>query len=141
VRVLIDTTLWSLALRRRRRSPEEQVLVDELAELIKEQRAVLIGPIRQEVLSGIPDARQFDSVRRHLAAFDDLPIDTQDYEEAARLFNVCRAQGIQGSHVDFLISAVAKRHSTSIFTTDLDFGRYANHIDLRLYEPPARRSP
>lgn len=135
MRVLVDTTLWSLALRRRRRKAAEQVLVDELAELVKELRAVLIGPIRQEVLSGIPDAGQFETVRRHLAAFDDLPIDTQDYEEAARLFNVCRAKGIQGSHVDFLICAVAIRHSAPVFTTDRDFARNAQQMNLRLHEP------
>jgi len=135
VKVLVDTTLWSLALRRRRRKPVEQVLVDELAELVKELRAVLIGPIRQEVLSGIPDLGQFETVRRHLAAFDDLPIDGQDYEEAARLFNARRAKSVQGSHVDFLICAVAMRNSASVFTTDRDFTRYAQHMDLRLHEP------
>ena len=133
--VLVDTTIWSLALRRRRRTPTEQSLVDELAELVKELRAVLIGPIRQEVLSGIPDVQQFETVRRQLAAFDDLAIDTQDYEAAARLSNVCRTKGVQGSHVDFLICAVAMRHSASVFTTDRDFTRYAEQMNLRLHEP------
>ena len=135
MRVLVDTTLWSLALRRARRNPEEQALVDELAELVKELRAVVIGPIRQEVLSGISSLRQFETVRRHLAGFDDLPIDIRDYEDAARLFNVCRAKGVQGSHIDFLICAVAMRHSASVFTTDRDFTGYVQHMNLRLHEP------
>jgi len=133
VKVLIDTTIWSLALRRRRRSPTEQVLVDEFTELVKEFRAVLIGPIRQEVLSGIPDPQQSVAVRDHLGAFDDLPLATQDYVEAARAYNTCRAKGVQGSHIDFLICAVAARHATSVFTTDQDFVRYAKHLDLRLH--------
>ena len=139
MRVLVDTTIWSLALRRRRRNPAEQALVDEFTELVKEFRAVLIGPIRQEVLSGIPDPQQFVTVRDHLAAFDDLPLGTQDYVEAARAYNACRAKGVQGSHIDFLICAVAARHATPVFTTDQDFVRYAKHLALRLHV--VRRSP
>lgn len=135
MKVLVDTTIWSLALRRKRPKLKEQILVNELSELIKELRAVLIGPIRQEVLSGIPDPSKFEVVRQHLAAFDDLPIVKADYEEAARVYNECRKKGVQGSHVDFLICAVAIRHSAAVFTTDRDFTNYAKHLDLELHKP------
>jgi len=135
MKVLVDTTIWSLALRRRRCTSRGRALVEELSELIRELRAVLIGPIRQEVLSGIPDRSTFEAVRRHLAPFDDLPIVPGDYEEAARMFNACRAKGVQGSHVDFLICAVAIRHAVAIFTTDKDFTNYARHLDLELHGP------
>jgi hypothetical protein len=131
----VDTTIWSLALRRQHRGPQEQKLVNELSELIKELRAVLIGPVRQEVLSGIPDPANFEVVRRHLVAFDDLPMVQADYEEAARVFNACRKKGVQGSHVDFLICAVAIRHTAAVFTTDNDFTNYAKHLDLELHKP------
>ena len=133
--VLVDTTIWSLALRRRHPGPKEKILINELAELVKELRAVLIGPVRQEVLSGIPDPAKFEVVRQHLAAFDDLPIVEEDYEEAARVFNQCRKKGVQGSHVDFLICAVALRYSSAVFTTDKDFANYAKHLDLDLHKP------
>ena len=135
MRVLVDTTIWSLALRRRNPKQPESVLIDELSELVQELRAVLIGPVRQEVLSGIPDAKDFDVVRQHLDAFDDLAIVSEDYVEAARMFNACRKKGVQGSHTDFLICAVSKRHSTPVFTTDKDFTNYARHLDLQLYKP------
>ena len=135
MRVLVDTTIWSLALRRRNPKQPESVLIDELSELIQELRAVLIGPVRQEVLSGIPDTKDFDVVRQHLDAFDDLAIVSEDYVEAARMFNACRKKGVQGSHIDFLICAVSKRHSTPVFTTDKDFTNYARHLDLQLYKP------
>ena len=135
MKVLVDTTIWSLVLRRKRPGSKEQILVDELSELVKELRAVLIGPIRQEVLSGIPDPAQFEVVRQHLAVFDDLPIVKADYEEAARVFNACRKKGIQGSHVDFLICTAAMRHSAAVFTTDNDFTNYAKHLDLELHKP------
>ena len=135
MRVLVDTTVWSLALRRQRPKAKEQILVDELSELIRELRAVLIGPVRQEVLSGIPDPAKFEVVKQHLEAFDDLPIIEADYEEAARVFNLCRKKGVQGSHIDFLICAVAMRHSAAVFTTDKDFTNYAKHLDLELHKP------
>ncbi len=135
MRVLVDTTIWSLALRRRNPKQPESVLIDELSELIQELRAVLIGPVRQEVLSGIPDTKDFDVVSKHLDAFDNLAIVSEDYVEAARMFNACRKKGVQGSHIDFLICAVSKRHSTPVFTTDKDFTNYARHLDLQLYKP------
>ena len=135
MRVLVDTTIWSLALRRRDPKPTERALTDELSELIGELRAVIIGPIRQEVLSGIPDPNVFSDVQQHLEAFDDLPIETEDYVEAARMFNICRAGGVQGSHTDFIICAVSNRHSAPVFTTDKDFEQYSHHLDLRLHSP------
>lgn len=68
MKVLVDTTIWSLALRRKERTPEEDVLVDELSELVQELRVVLIGPVLQEVLSGIPDPDVFETVKTHLSA-------------------------------------------------------------------------
>ena len=133
--VLIDTPIWSLALRRTRRTSRQQALVDELAELIREMRAEIIGPIRQEVLSGIPGEEQFRSVQKRLRPFDDVAIDSSDYEEAAALYNLCRGRGIQGSHTDFLICAVAIRHSLSVFTVDRDFTHYARHTGVQLHEP------
>jgi len=131
--VLPDTPIWSLAFRRRKRSPTDQILVDELTELILEPPAVMIGPVRQEILSEITHASQFDKVKKRLEAFDDLTINTDDYERAAQLSNMCRGKGIQGSHIDFLICAVAERHDTSIFTTDDDFNQYAEHIPVTLH--------
>ena len=133
--VLIDTPIWSLALRRTRRTSRQQALVDELTELIREMRAEIIGPIRQETLSGIPREEQFHSVQTRLRPFDDVPIDTSDYEEAATLYNRCRTQGIQGSHTDFLICAVAIRHSLCVFTDDRDFTHYARHTGVQLHQP------
>lgn len=135
MKVLVDTTIWSLALRRQRPKPQDRVLIEELSELVKEMRAVMIGPVRQEVLSGIPDPEKFDEVREHMEPFDDLQIEREDYEEAARFYNVCRQKGVQGSHVDFLICAVAFRHSAAIFTTDKDFNNYANHLPIRIHDP------
>lgn len=105
-----------------------------MTELIKEGRAAIAGPIRQEVLSGIRDQSAFEKLRTYLRHFDDEEVETEDYEEAARITNVCRAAGISGSEIDFLLCAVAVRRNLPIFTTDADFERYAKHIPIRLHE-------
>jgi predicted nucleic acid-binding protein len=107
--------------------------VERWIALVGEGRATLIGPIRQEILSGIRQPEIFETLRNRLAAFDDLPLQPHDYEEAARLFNYCRSRGIIGTPVDLLICAVADRLDLAIFTTDRDFDLYAKHLSIRLY--------
>lgn len=123
MQVLVDTSVWSLALRRsvRPTDPVGQATLEALKDLIADARAMMIGPVRQELLSGIKDAAQFRRVRDALAAFPDEPLTTQDFECAAQFFNVCKSQGIQGSHTDFLICAVAARHKLPVFSLDQDF--------------------
>ena len=139
MRVLVDTTIWSLALRRRpgTRNAEEGRLVKAWEELVGDARIVLLGLIRQEILSGIADARQFERLRHALAPFPDEVIQTADHVRAAEHFNRCRAAGIAGSPVDFLICAAAERLAVPIFTTDLDFPRFARHLPIRLFEAPS----
>lgn len=128
--VLVDTCVWSLALRRDR--PVDDPLVRELAELIGEQRVAMIGPVRQELLSGIRVEVQFERVREHLRAFPDLVLTEADYERAAEYFNLCRARGVQGSNTDFLICAVAAGRHLAILTNDLDFTKFAEHLPIQL---------
>ena len=134
--VLVDTTIWSLALRRRpnRLNADETTLVAEWAELVREGRASLLGLVRQEVLSGIAVELEYRRLLHALRAYDDIPVTTTDHERAAADFNRCRSQGIQGSLVDMLIGAVAQRLSLAIFTTDADFGGYVQHLPITLHQ-------
>jgi predicted nucleic acid-binding protein len=113
-------------------------MVEELTELIQEGRALLIGPIRQELLSGISDVRQFNTLRDRLRAFNDVSIHELDYERAAEFSNNCRQEGVQGSHTDFLICSVAAGNSAAIFSSDRDFIRYAKHLPITLHEARPR---
>jgi predicted nucleic acid-binding protein len=126
-----------LALRRKPRqlTAAQQRFVEELADLIREGRATLIGPIRQEILSGIRDKRIFNRLRKTLRAFEDVPLLAADFEEAASAHNTCRSAGVATTPIDLLICAVADRLSLTIFTTDADFQRYAQHLPIRLHEP------
>lgn len=97
----------------------------------------MIGPIRQELLSGIRERLLFDRLREHLRAFLDTEIFSDDFEEAASFYNRCRGKGIQGSNTDFLICAVAVRHDFLIYTTDADFTQFAKVLPIVLH-PSAR---
>ncbi|MGA7375856.1 MAG: PIN domain-containing protein [Candidatus Sulfotelmatobacter sp.] len=134
--VLIDTPIWSLALRRAltELNPHEQVLTSALKELIRDGRAQLLGPVRQELLSGIRQEKTFTELRDYLRAFDEPNLSADDYEEAAHIHNQCRSRGIAGSAIDFLICAAAIRREWQIFTTDLDFTHYAKACPLQLYD-------
>jgi predicted nucleic acid-binding protein len=133
VNVLVDTSVWSLSLRRAKRVDDGGSR--ELAELIREGRVVMIGPVRQELLSGIKMRSQFELLRDHLRAFSDLALEAADYEEAADAFNRCRERGIQGSNTDFLVCSVALRRDLAVYTKDKDFLQYGKVLNLKLHEP------
>lgn len=129
--VLVDTSIWSLALRRQDQQPSPEI--DQLSTLIDDVQVVMMGAVRQELLSGIKDHRQYLKVRNYLRAFSDITVHSEDYERAADFYNRCREKGIQGSHIDFLICSVAHAHQLAIFTLDKDFEHYQSVLDIRLF--------
>ena len=134
MKTLVDTSVWTLALRRHQ--PTDHWAVERLRSLIREYRVEIIGPIRQELLSGIRDEGVFESIRGQLWAFADLPLISEDFELAARFCNACRSRGVQGSGTDFLICAVSHRRRLTILTTDDDFRLFAEHLPIELAAPP-----
>jgi predicted nucleic acid-binding protein len=138
MKVLVDTCIWSLALRRDVTSDQTHHAF-ELRQLISDFRVQMIGPVRQELLSGIRDRAQFDRLREHLRAFPDLELQIEDYERAAEFYNTLRAKGIQGSNTDFLICAAADRHDLPIYTIDADFSLFAQHLPIQLHRTQQSR--
>jgi predicted nucleic acid-binding protein len=130
MKVIVDTSIWSLALRHI--APKTDVLVATLSELINESRVQMLGPIRQELLSGIKQESQFKQLRDYLHAFPDFAVNEVDFEEAAHYFNLCRNKGIQGSNTNFLICSIAVRHNMPIFTSDKDFELFSKIIPIKL---------
>lgn len=126
MKVLVDTCVWSLALRRRKTAklnPEEQRLARLLTDAIQNGQVAIMGPIRQEVLSGIRDKSQFNRTEIFLAPFPDEELAAPDYIEAARCYNLCRDQGVECGPVDILICAVALRRQSSVLTNDQAISR------------------
>ena|SRR5579883_2878142 len=131
--VLVDTSVWSLAFRRKPNalSKTEASIVKELSELIEEGRAQMAGVIRQELLSGVKTDEQFEKLKKNLAAFYDVQLVTADFEEAAKASNQCRRRGIATSVVDMLVCATALRRGWSVFTTDPDFQNYSKVLAFK----------
>ena len=132
MKVIVDTCIWSLALRRQQQSNNR--LANILRGLIIDGRVVILGAIRQEILSGIKHQQQYEKLRNNLRAFLDLSLEIEDYELAANYFNICRRNGIQGSNTDFLICAIANRRSYEIFTIDNDFINFSQYLPIVLME-------
>jgi predicted nucleic acid-binding protein len=132
MKVLVDTSVWSAVLRRSEDHNQDTKRL--LAELIAGNLVQMMGPIRQEILSGVREESQFDTLKNHLSSFPDVPIATVDYITAALYFNQCRRKGIQGSNTDYLICAVAVRNRMQILTTDNDFKEFRKIIPIKLYE-------
>lgn len=158
MQVLVDTSVWSLVLRRN--PPARKVLADTgataaqaaatlrdaaaamaLRDLVADGRAAMMGAIRQELLCGIKSARQFSQLRYALQGFVDIALTSTDYELAAEFFNLCRSQGVQGSNTDFLICAVASGRKLPILSTDLDFALYQIHLPIQLWTPAVASMP
>lgn len=135
MKILVDTTIWSLALRRKSEdlSQVEQALVQELRDLVRQGRVSLAGIVRQEVLSGIKNPAQFEKIRDFLRPFPDESLEIEDYETAATANNNCRSKGVAISAVDALICAIALRKALPIFTTDTDFKTYSRVLPIKLH--------
>jgi predicted nucleic acid-binding protein len=131
MRVLPDTPIWSAAFRRG--DGVAGSYRQEMLMLVNQGLVEIIGPIRQEILSGIRERSKFEAVRDRLRSFPDLEIGTADYEEAAAYYNQCRSVGIQGSFTDFVICAMSVRHDLLIFTDDKDFVGYKKVLPIRLH--------
>lgn len=129
MKVIVDTCIWSLALRRQQ---PDRSLINKLSRLIANDRVVMIGAVRQEILSGVKHQNQYEKLRDNLQAFPDLSLDAEDYELAAEYFNLCRRNGVQGSNTDFLICAIANRRKYEIFTIDKDFNNFSQYLPIIL---------
>jgi len=131
VKVMIDTCAWAEFLRRSKASPGP--VAQEVARLVRADAVQLLGAIRQELLSGAQPSERFEQLRNYLRFYPNLPLDEEDDERAAGYYNRLRQRGVAGTGTDLLICAVAVRHGLQIFTTDTDFGAYAQHIPIKLH--------
>jgi hypothetical protein len=126
MKVIVDTSVWSLAFRRNNQSDRHSAVI-LLRDLISDGRVILLGAVRQEILSGIRHVEQHAKLKKSLRAFPDLELAIEDYELASEYYNTCRQNGIQGANTDFLICAVAVRRDYRILTTDKDFENFRQY--------------
>jgi predicted nucleic acid-binding protein len=133
MKLIIDTCVWSRFLRRSR--PALDLVAEEVVRLVRRDAVQLLGPIRQELLSGAQPDERFEQLKEYLRFYPNLSLDEEDDETAAAYYNRLRRRGLQSTGRDLLICAVAVRHGLKIFTTDRDFVAYAEHIPIKLHLP------
>ncbi len=137
MRILVDTSVWSLALRRTSGVVNEEALL--LRAIIEQgENIYLLGIILQEVLQGIRNSKDFLSLKEYFKAFPLIDLTREDYVRAAELKNHLMGKGRQGSTIDVLIASIAISHRCQLFTADKHFKQIAEHCELKLF---GRRQP
>jgi len=131
MRVLVDTSVWSLALRKK--GPSAHTTVEKLTSLLQEDEdVVLTGMILQEILQAFRSDSSFRRVARHLEPFPLLELERRDFIAAASLHRDCVSTGVSVSTADCRIAAAAIRHDCLLLTADKDFERIARLSALKL---------
>lgn len=128
--VLVDTSVWSSALRRDR--PPASRELEALRIAIERGDVCLLGVILQEVLQGFPSPARTHRLIEHLSAFPLLSLQRGDFVYAAEIRNRCRSRGLAISTIDAQIAAAAIDHGCELLTLDRDFAGIARHFPLRL---------
>ena len=131
MKILVDTSVWSLALRRQPRIVNPEAIT--LKTLIEQGEDIyLLGIILQEVLQGIKNPKDFHALKVYFEAFPLIELTREDYIKAAELKNNLMKKGKQVSTIDALIASAAISYDYYLFTTDKDFEQIAKHSKLQL---------
>lgn len=130
--LVVDTSVWSLALRRPRVDDDDPHVRAFRWHLESGDGIFLAGNILQELLDGLRSTKQFDRLVALLDPYPFLDLDRQTYVAAARLQSICRSKGASAGSIDFLIAAACCQHGFPLLTADKDFSRIAAHCDLVL---------
>ena len=135
--LLVDTSVWSLALRRDAEAaePEVQHLKDAL---FGSEVVVTTGPVLQELLQGFSGPKAQARIVERFAALPLVQPDRDDHISAAALRNSCRQAGVQIGTIDALLAQLCIRHDLVLLTTDKDFTHAAKHCPLRVWSAAAR---
>jgi hypothetical protein len=132
--LLVDTSVWSLALRRDGSpgQPEVRALADALAGA---DAVVTTGLVLQELLQGFNGPRSVAAIVERFQALPLIHPDRQDHIVAAEVRNVCRRSGVQIGTIDALLIQVCGRHDLTLLTTDQDFVHAARYVPVKLWRP------
>jgi predicted nucleic acid-binding protein len=134
VNLFVDTSVWSLALRRDETS--DQLTVSRLRDALDGGDGVFTtGLVLQELLQGFRGPKARDDIVDRFASLPLLIPDRTDHIAAAELRNACRQNGIQVGTIDVLLAQLCVRHDLVMLSTDQDFTLMAPHVGLTNWEP------
>ncbi len=134
--LLVDTSVWSLALRRD--APSDAVPVRALVRAIEAGETLLTtGLVLQELLQGFSGPTARAQILQRFSALPLLVPDRDDHIRAADVRNTCRRAGVQIGTIDALLAQLCIRHDLTMLSTDNDFSRIAAHCPLKLWSGQA----
>jgi predicted nucleic acid-binding protein len=130
--LLVDTSVWSPALRRDTQQNAPEVLALRSA-LLGAGQVLTTGLILQELLQGFAGPKARDQLVEQLAALAFLQPDRQDHIDAAEVRNACRRRGVQSGTIDALLIQLSRRHDPVLLSIDKDFQSAVEHIEFKLW--------
>lgn len=130
--LLVDTSVWSLALRRDAEQTTPEVATLRHA-LLGADQVFTTGLVLQELLQGFAGPKARAQLVERLSALAFLQPGREDHIEAAEVRNSCRRRGVQVGTIDALLIQLCRRHDLVLLTTDQDFHAAARHVEFRLW--------
>lgn len=130
--MFVDTSVWSLALRRD--APPSTPEISELRRALDAGVVFSTGLVLQELLQGFPRPRAKQQIINHFAALPLLIPDRDDHIQAAELRRTCRQKGVQIGTVDALLAELCVRHELTMLTTDQDFQHIAAVVPISVWK-------
>ena len=130
--LLVDTSVWSLALRRDAEQSAPEVEVLRYA-LLGTDQVFTTGLVLQELLQGFAGPKAHAQLVERLSALAFLQPDREDHIEAAEVRNTCRRRGVQVGTIDALLIQLCRKHELVLLSTDLAFRAAAKHVKFRLW--------
>ena len=132
-RVIIDTSVWSEALRRKKNTiNSSETIIRKIIE--KDIEILLLGIILQEILSGISNEKLYNEIKKILDDFVYLKTTKNDYIYASELSNKCRSNGIKAGSIDYLIASTTIQNDLYLVTYDKDFVNISKYTDLKIFD-------
>jgi predicted nucleic acid-binding protein len=130
--LLVDTSVWSLALRRDGTQDAKEVLALREA-LTGADSVVTTGLVLQELLQGFNGPKAKEAIIERFGALPLIQPDRQDHVAAAEVRNACRRGGVQIGTIDALLIQLCGRYEMTLLSSDKDFANAAHHVPFRLW--------
>ena len=133
--LLVDTSVWSLALRRDSTVGSREVIALREA-LDGADSVVTTGLILQELLQGFSGPKAKEAILERFGALPLIQPDRQDHVAAAEVRNTCRRGGVQLGTIDALLVQLCGRYDLTLLSSDKDFANAARHIPFKRWGNP-----
>ena len=130
MKILVDTSVWSHALRRKTKIQEKTEFLEELIE--NDEEIYLIGIILQEILTSIKKGKLFNEIKDTLKSYKIIEPKIEDYICAAELNTKLIKKGIQCTSIDILIAVICINYNLFLVTFDNDFKKIKDNSNLKI---------